>query len=57
MKAISELQIELSKLQNTSRVLLVQIKTRKAIANVKRALTLLEKAERTLEWAKRYEPQ
>ncbi len=53
---IRQLIVNLQRLQVTSRYALVQHKTKKALADIKRARTLIEKAQGTLRWAEQYKP-
>lgn len=52
---LSKLRSELMKINVASTSLLVIEKTNKALANIKRADTLLKKSELTLRWAIDYE--
>lgn len=57
MMNIEDLMDRTSRMNATSPKALVQHKVRKAIADLKRAHTLMQKAEATLLWAERHDPQ
>lgn len=50
---LKEIRAELLSINHESRRVLTIDKTRKALAELKRAQTLIEKASLTLEWARR----
>lgn len=52
---ISEIIGRIIKLKNSAKNSLVQQKVQRASAAVKRARTMLENAEKTLDWAEQYE--
>ena len=54
-KTVEALATRLLAIRDTSKLLLVQSKTQKAFENLKRARTLLEKAEQTAVWAEYYD--
>lgn len=54
---LEEVRESLASIHFTSTSLLVQVKTKKALADAKRAATLLAKASATLAWAKAFVPE